>query len=48
MSNKIAKFVANTILACKALGIYYVLEQPLTSVLRSYAPIKESMAVQAK
>lgn len=43
--NCIADFVAKVILVCHERGIYFIIEQPLSSVLFHYAPIAEAIAI---
>jgi hypothetical protein len=44
MHNRIANFVAFAIRAGARLGIYYVLEQPLSSIMFKYLPVATALA----
>jgi hypothetical protein len=41
--NTIAEFVADVIRTCDALGVHYVMEQPLTSVLPEFPPVEKAL-----
>ena len=44
VDNAIAKFVADAILACAALNVYFVLEQPQSSVFVNYPAVQEALS----
>lgn len=44
MHNKIADFVAQTIKTCHERGVFYVIEQPQSSLLFDYRPVAEALA----
>ena len=47
--NSIAQFVADAIMTCIALGVHFVLEQPLTSVLPDFEAVRTALTeAQAK
>ena len=43
--NLIAEFVASVIMTCTALGICYVLEQPISSTFHWYKAVKEALRI---
>ena len=42
--NSLAEFVANAIRTCAALGVFFVLEQPLSSVMPHFAAVRAALA----
>lgn len=43
--NCIAEFVASVIMTCTALGIFYVLEQPISSTFHLYKAVREALHI---